>query len=159
MTFTSSVNLHDLMRERLRRKNDNIFSSINCNFCPPIAERLCKQCLMNAVKDESHFFWSVHNMLITEHLNNNTIFASQYYMSKFHWLLSNECESVYKNIACLVKICLSVYIRYYDLISKFQIGLKSLLRQGLSELEFYGDLVYKLKKIVGSNIFQRSSLK
>ena len=25
--------------------------------------------------------------------------------------------------------------------------------QGLSEPEFYGDLVYKLKKIVGSNIF------
>ena len=38
------------------------------------------------------------------------------------------------------------------LISKFQIGLKSLLRQGLSKPEFYGDLVYKLKKIVGSNI-------
>ena len=35
-----------------------------------------------------------------------------------------------------------VYRRYYDLIYKFQIGLKSLLRQGLSEPEFYGDLVY-----------------
>ena len=43
------------------------------------------------------------------------------------------------------------YRRYYDLISKFQVGLKSLLRQGLSEPEFYWDLVYKLKKIVGSN--------
>ena len=46
------------------------------------------------------------------------------------------------------------YRRYYDLISKFQIGLKSLLRQGLSEPEFYGDLVYKLKKIVDSNNFK-----
>ena len=46
------------------------------------------------------------------------------------------------------------YRRYYDLISKFQIGLKSLLHQGLLELEFFGDLVYKLKKSVGSNIFQ-----
>ena len=45
------------------------------------------------------------------------------------------------------------YRRYYDLISKFQVGLKSLLRQGLSEPDFYGDLVYKLKKIVGSNNF------
>ena len=45
------------------------------------------------------------------------------------------------------------YRRYYDLISKFQIGLKSLLCQGLSEPEFYGDLVYKLKKIVGFNNF------
>ena len=34
-----------------------------------------------------------------------------------------------------------LYRRYYDLISKFQVGLISLLRQGLSELEFYGDLV------------------
>ena len=42
------------------------------------------------------------------------------------------------------------YRQYYDLISKFQIGLKSLLRQGLSEPEFYGDFVYKLKKIAGS---------
>ena len=31
------------------------------------------------------------------------------------------------------------YRRYYDLISKFQVGLKSLLRQGLSEPDFYGD--------------------
>ena len=29
------------------------------------------------------------------------------------------------------------YRRYYDLLSKFQIGLKSLLHQGLSEPEFY----------------------
>ena len=45
------------------------------------------------------------------------------------------------------------YRRYYDLISKFQVGLKSLVRQGLLEPEFYGDLVYKLKKIVGSYNF------
>ena len=45
------------------------------------------------------------------------------------------------------------YRRYYDLISKFQVGLKSLLRKGLSEPDIYGDLVYKLKKIVGSNNF------
>ena len=29
------------------------------------------------------------------------------------------------------------YRRYYDLISKFDVGLKSLLQQGLSEPEFY----------------------
>ena len=49
------------------------------------------------------------------------------------------------------------YRRYYDLISKFQI--KSLLRQGLSEPEFYGDLVFKLKKIVGSNNFSAQFIK
>ena len=45
------------------------------------------------------------------------------------------------------------------MISKFQIGLKSLLRQGLSEPEFYGDLVYILKKIVGSNNFSAQFIK
>ena len=45
------------------------------------------------------------------------------------------------------------YRRYYDLKSKFQGGLKSLFRQGLTEPEFHGDLVYKLKKMVGSNNF------
>ena len=38
------------------------------------------------------------------------------------------------------------YRRHYELISKFNVGLKSLLHQGLSEPEFYGDLVYKFKK-------------
>ena len=51
------------------------------------------------------------------------------------------------------------YRQYYDLISKFQVGLKSLLCQGLSEPDFYGDLVYKLKKIVGSNNFSAQFIK
>ena len=43
-----------------------------------------------------------------------------------------------------------LYRRLYELVSKFNVGLKTLLHQGLSEPEFYGDLVYKLKKkIVG----------
>ena len=36
-----------------------------------------------------------------------------------------------------------------ELVSKFNVWLKSLLHQGLSEPEFYGDLVYKFKKIRG----------
>ena len=43
--------------------------------------------------------------------------------------------------------------------SKFQIGLKSILRQGLSEPEFYGDLMYKLKQIVGYNNFSAQFIK
>ena len=38
------------------------------------------------------------------------------------------------------------YRRHYELVSKFNVGLKTLLHQGLSEREFYGDLVYKFKK-------------
>ena len=33
------------------------------------------------------------------------------------------------------------YRRHFDLVSKFSVGLKSLLQQGLSEPEFYGDSV------------------
>ena len=51
----------------------------------------------------------------------------------------------------LLKTFSKFYRRCHDLISIFQVGLKSLLRQGLSEPEFYDDLVYKLKKIDGSN--------
>ena len=51
------------------------------------------------------------------------------------------------------------YRRYYDLISKLLIGLKSLLSQGLSKPEFNGDLVYKLKNIVGSNNFLAQFMK
>ena len=59
----------------------------------------------------------------------------------------------------LCKTFSKFYRRYYDLISKFQVGLKSLLRQGLSEPDFNGDLVYKLKKIVGSNNFSAQFIK
>ena len=51
------------------------------------------------------------------------------------------------------------YRRYYDLISKFQVGLKFYLRQRLSEPGFYGDLVYKLKKIVDFNKFSALFIK
>ena len=42
------------------------------------------------------------------------------------------------------------YRRHYELISKYNVGLKTLLSEGLSEPEFYGDLVYKFKKLIGS---------
>ena len=45
------------------------------------------------------------------------------------------------------------YRRHYELISKFNVGLKSLLHQGLSEPEFYGDLVYNFKKKRGMTDF------
>ena len=41
------------------------------------------------------------------------------------------------------------YRRHYELATKFNVGLKPLLHQCLSEPEFYGDLVYKLKKNEG----------
>ena len=37
--------------------------------------------------------------------------------------------------------------------SKYNVGLKTLLLQGLSEPEFYGDLMYKFRKIIGKYDF------
>ena len=37
--------------------------------------------------------------------------------------------------------------------SKYNDGLKTLLLEDLSEPEFYGDLVYKFRKIIGKNDF------
>ena len=33
--------------------------------------------------------------------------------------------------------------------SKYNVGMKTLLLQGLSEPELYGDLVYKFRKVIG----------
>ena len=38
------------------------------------------------------------------------------------------------------------YRRHYELIAKFDVVLETLIRKGLSEPEFYDDLVYKFKK-------------
>ena len=48
---------------------------------------------------------------------------------------------------------------FNDLLSKFQVGLNLSCDKGLSEPEFYGDLVFKLKKIVGSNNFSAQFIK
>ena len=44
------------------------------------------------------------------------------------------------------------YRRHNELISKLNVWRKTLLHEGISEPECYGDLVYKLKKLIGRNI-------
>ena len=51
------------------------------------------------------------------------------------------------------------YRRHYEFVSKFSVGLKTLLHQGLSKPEFYGDLVYKFKENVCRADFSDSSEK
>ena len=45
------------------------------------------------------------------------------------------------------------YHRHSELIVKYNIGLKTLLQQSILEPIFYGDLVYKFKRIVGKPNF------
>ena len=45
--------------------------------------------------------------------------------------------------------------RVYQILSpilRINVGLKTILRQGLADPEFYGDLVYIFKKIIGRTI-------
>ena len=51
------------------------------------------------------------------------------------------------------KAFLKCYRRHFDIVSKYNVGLKTHLLQGLTEPEFYGDLVYKFRKIIGKNDF------
>ena len=46
------------------------------------------------------------------------------------------------------------YYRNIPLISKYKCYLKSFLRQGISHPEFYGDVIYKLRKILGHVHFE-----
>ena len=45
------------------------------------------------------------------------------------------------------------YRRHCALLEKYSVSLKTLLQQGISEPEFYGDLVYRFRKIVGNSNF------
>ena len=51
------------------------------------------------------------------------------------------------------KIFSKSYRRHFELISKYNVGLKTILGEGLSEPDFYGGLVYKFKKVIGRNDF------
>ena len=46
-----------------------------------------------------------------------------------------------------------IYWRHFDIVSKYNVGLETLRLQGLSERDFYGDLVYKFRQIIGKNDF------
>ena len=74
-------------------------------------------------------------------------------------LFTQKLPKIYYQYHKLRKTFSKFYRRYYDLISKFQVGLKSHLHQGLSEPEIYGDLVYKLKKNFGSHYFSAQFIK
>ena len=65
------------------------------------------------------------------------------------WYLLRQGYSYHK----LCKAFSKFYRRHFDIVSKYNVGLKTLLLQGLSEPEFYGDLVYKFRKIIGKNDF------
>ena len=72
------------------------------------------------------------------------------YVSKInHKTLIKKVLTQYK----IRKAFSKFYYRHSELIVKYNIGLKTLLQQGISDPIFYGDLVYKFKRIVGKPNF------
>ena len=56
----------------------------------------------------------------------------------------------------LRKVFSKFYRRHSDLVEKYNVSLRKLLQQGISELECYGDLVYRILQIVGkSNVSEQ----
>ena len=53
----------------------------------------------------------------------------------------------------LPKAFSKLYCRHSTLVEKYSVSLKTLLQQGISEPEFYGDLVQRYRKIVGKSNF------
>ena len=53
----------------------------------------------------------------------------------------------------LCKAFSKFYRRHSALVEKYSVSLKTLLQQGISEPEFYGDLVYRFRKLVGKSNF------
>ena len=69
--------------------------------------------------------------------------------------LLKQCYRYHK----LRKAFSKFYRRHFELIEKYHVSLTKLMQQGICNPEFYGDLVYKFKKIIGnpnfSNLFKR----
>ena len=65
-------------------------------------------------------------------------------------LLRQGCTCRYHKLR---KAFSKFYRRHFDIVCKYNVGLKTLLLQGLSKPEFYSDLVYKFRKIIGKMIF------
>ena len=56
-------------------------------------------------------------------------------------------------MGCRRKTFSKFYRRHCESISRFNVGLETLLREGPSKPKFYGDLVYKSKKLIERNVF------
>ena len=95
---------------------------------------------------------------------------SKFVRWKFEWNAFIHLELADINAKRTKLYCFSIYIikiekhflfyhRHSELIVKFNFSLKTLQQQGISEPIFYGDLVYKFKRIVGKPTLVINSLK
>ena len=53
----------------------------------------------------------------------------------------------------LLKVFSKFYHRHSELVETYNVSFRKLLQQGISEPKFHGDLVYRIRKIVGKSNF------
>ena len=65
--------------------------------------------------------------------------------------ISSLLKTLTNRLGNFLLIGFCIFIIFFPAIFFYpnRVGLKTLLHQGLSEPEFYGDLVYKFKKVIG----------
>ena len=106
-------------------------------------------------RSESSFGREIPNVSITK-----------WWFCRFARASSNLIDFNYRNKALTAKLLrqdyryfklrkafLKFYRRHSALVEKCSVSLKTLLQQGISEPEFYDDLVYRFRKIVGKANF------
>ena len=92
------------------------------------------------------------------------VYISQ--LIRFARAFSNPSDFNYRNKALIAKLLRqgyrysklreafsNFYRRHSVLVEKYSVSLKTLLQQGISEQEFYGDLVYRFRKLVAKSNF------
>ena len=88
--------------------------------------------------------------------NNRNLFISAKLLKqgyRYHKILKAKLLKQGYRCHKILKAFSKFYHRHSELIVKHNIGLKALLQHGISEPIFYGDLVYKFKRIVGKPNF------
>ena len=95
----------------------------------------------------AYLIWGIHNIRFARASSNLNDFN---YRNKA--LTAKLLRQGYRYFK-LRKAFSKFYRRHNALLEKYSVSLKTLLHQGISEPEFYGDLLYRFRKIVGKSNF------
>ena len=110
------------------KRNDFDFDIVNFPFLDCDCPRTTSKCVY--ISQVIRFFGRVSSHLNDFNARNKRLTATLY--NKGIGIINFK------------KTCSKFYRRLFELVSKYNTGFRSCLQQGLSEPEFYGNLVYKL---------------
>ena len=99
-----------------------------------------------------HLFFSSLGALVVVYVTLFAIVPSSSFLLFTSWITAKFLRQSYRYFK-LRKAISILNRRHSALLEKYNVSLKILLQQGISEPEFYGDLVYRFRKIVGPSNF------